>query len=124
MKQASILVGLRAVVGIAGLVALVLGGLLWGGYAYAWLELHMLAGALVVLALWAAAGLAASAGARMAPVVTAVVLGLVVLVIGVYQTRLLVGEFHWLVQLIHLLLGVWAIGHTQVLIKRIGRASG
>jgi hypothetical protein len=124
MKQASILMGLRAVVGIAGLVALVLGGLLWGGYAYAWLELHMLAGVLVVLALWAAAGLAVWAGVRMAPVVTAVVLGLVVLVIGVYQTRLLVGEFHWLVRLLHLLLGVWAIGQTQVLIKRIGRASG
>lgn len=42
-------------------------------------------------------------------------LGLLVIVVGVRQSTPLVGPFHWVIQVVHLLLGILAIGLARSL---------
>ncbi|HET9291212.1 MAG TPA: hypothetical protein VFQ49_09025, partial [Actinomycetes bacterium] len=60
----------------------------------------------LVLGLWTQAALAARAGVEPRLVAAAAVLGLVVVIVGLTQTDLLTGSLHWLIQVIHLLLGI------------------
>lgn len=93
----------------AGAAALMLGLALWAGQLYALLDIHMGLGIAVVLALWALAILALRRGKAHGLAVGSIVWGVVTLALGQTQTRLLVGDLHWLVQVAHLLVGVGAI---------------
>jgi len=42
--------------------------------------------------------------------VCALVIGAVTIVIGLYQSSMMVGEFHWIIQVLHLVLGLLTIG--------------
>lgn len=92
-----------------GGLTLLLGLLLWSGNGYALTNLHMGLGIVVVLTLWALAGLALSRGSQRGLAVTALLWGLITPVIGILQTRLLPGSSHILIQLVHLVLGAGAI---------------
>ncbi|HZR35640.1 MAG TPA: hypothetical protein VFA75_09720 [Nevskia sp.] len=98
-------------------VLLVLGILFWTGHAYALVQVHMAFGLVFVLGLWALAGIAAGRGAPLPAVLAAIVLGLAVLALGMTQTRLLPGGYHWLIRLLHLALGMAAMGIAE----RLGR---
>jgi hypothetical protein len=100
-------------------VQLVLGGLLWTGRALDWVPLHQTLGFLLVFGLWTLAVLAARAGVRPPLVALAAVWGLIVIWLGLNQTELLVGSAHWLVEVLHLLVGVGAIGQAEGLAARI-----
>jgi hypothetical protein len=100
-------------------VQLVLGGLFWTGRALDLVPLHQTIGFLLVFGLWTLAVLAARAGVRPPLVALAAVWGLVVLVLGLTQTRLLVGSAHWLIEVLHLLVGVAAVGMAEGLAARI-----
>src|SRR5262249_46221284 len=89
---------------IAGLIAIVLGLLFWTGNALSLLPIHMLAGIIVVLALWTLAVLAFRAGVNPGLVALAIVWGLIVPILGLTQTQLLPGSAHWIIQLLHLLI--------------------
>ena len=106
----------------AGATVLVLGLLFWTGNFLALIPIHMLAGLLVVLSLWTLAGLAARASVGIGRVALAVVWGLIVPVLGVTQSGLLPGDLHWIVQLLHLLIGIGALGQGEGLAARIKRA--
>ena len=106
----------------AGATVLVLGLLFWTGNFLALIPIHMLAGLLVVLALWTLAGLAARAGVSLGRVALAVAWGLIVPILGVMQNRLLPGDLHWIIQLLHLLVGIGALGQGEGLAARIKRA--
>jgi hypothetical protein len=106
---------------LCGLVALVLGLLFWTGNARSLLAVHMLVGIVLVLALWVLAGLAARAGVHPGFVALAVVWGIVVPALGIMQTRLLPGAAHWVIQVLHLLVGIVAMGLGQGLATRIER---
>ena len=105
----AIQMGIRA----AWVVQLVLGVLFWTGNALGLVDLHQLLGILLVLALWTQAVLAARAGVEPRLVAVAAVWGLLVLIVGLTQTSLLTGSLHWLVQVIHLLLGIGLIGLAE-----------
>jgi hypothetical protein len=107
---------------LAGLIAIVLGLSFWTGNFLQLRTFHMLAGLVVVLSLWTLAGLAARAGAPIGLVALAVVWGLIVAILGMTQTQLLPGAAHWVIQVLHLLLGVGAIGQGEGLAARIKRA--
>lgn len=92
-----------------GGLTLLLGLLLWSGNGYALTSLHIGLGIVVVLTLWALAGLALSRGSQRGLAVTALLWGLITPVIGILQTRLLPGSSHILIQLVHLVLGAGAI---------------
>ena len=102
-----------------GVVQLVLGGLFWTGNALDLVPLHQTVGFLLVFGLWTLAALAARAGVRPPLVALAAVWGLIVPILGLTQTRLLVGSAHWLIEVLHLLVGVGAIGLAEGLAARI-----
>jgi hypothetical protein len=98
---------------VVWLVQLALGVLFWTGNATGLVDLHQLLGILLVLALWTQAVLAARAGVEPRLVAVAAVWGLLVPIVGLTQTSLLTGSLHWLVQIIHLLLGIGLIGLAE-----------
>jgi hypothetical protein len=103
----------------AFVVQLVLGVLFWIGTARGLVPLHQTIGILLVLGLWTMAFLAARAGVRPPLVALAAVWGLIVLLLGLSQTRLLVGSAHWVIQVLHLLVGIGLIGQAEGLAARI-----
>jgi hypothetical protein len=107
---------------LAGLIAIVLGLLFWTGNALPLIPIHMLVGIIVVLALWTLAILAFRAGVSPGLVALAIVWGLIVTILGMTQTSLLPGSWHWVIQVLHLLLGVGAVGLGETLGARIKRA--
>ena len=98
---------------VVWLVQLALGVLFWTGNATGLVDLHQLLGILLVLALWTQAVLAARAGVEPRLVAVAAVWGLLVPVVGLTQTSLLTGSLHWLIQVIHLLLGIGLIALAE-----------
>ncbi|HEV8648570.1 MAG TPA: hypothetical protein VG276_04015 [Actinomycetes bacterium] len=119
MRTATTIV--RTLIRLTGLVQIVLGVLFWTGNARGLIPLHMLVGFVLVLSLWVMAALAARAGVQPGLVALAAVWGLVVPVLGLAQDRLLPGSAHWLIQVLHLLVGLAAIGQGESLAARILR---
>lgn len=95
---------------LAGATQLVLGGLLWFAPRAAYVPFHLGVGMLVVLSVLLLAAVALRAGVRWPlPTLTIVwVLGLVAFAFP--HVRLLPGPLHWIVRLVHLSMGVIAIG--------------
>jgi hypothetical protein len=107
----------------AGL-ALILGLLFWGGIARQFLGLHILLGMLMVLSLWVIGiGQALARGGSWPLAIIALAAGLLVIGFGLNQSALLVGPFHWVIQVIHLLLGVLAAGLGQIIAARSRKRS-
>lgn len=106
---------------LAGTAALILGILLWLGQGGALLHAHMGTGALLVLSLWLLSLLGLKAAPALA--ILGATWGVVVLALGVFQTALLPGDYHWVVQAAHLLIGISAMVQTERLAAAIGRAN-
>ena len=100
-----------AVLTLAGLLALISGVLFWTGTTLNLMALHMLLGFLAVGALWVI-GIAQAIAPRGSWVIAAcaLIVGAAMIVIGMTQSSLLVGKFHWVIQVIHLALGLLTIG--------------
>ncbi len=109
----------QTLVRLCGLALLTLGLLFWTGNARDLIPLHMLLGLVLVLSLWVLAGLAARAGVPMGLVALAVAWGLIVPALGLTQDQLLPGSAHWVIQVLHLLVGLGAIGQAEGLAARI-----
>jgi hypothetical protein len=103
---------------VVGVIQLVLGLVFWTGNALGLVDLHQLLGILLVLGLWTQAVLAARAGVEPRLVAVAAVWGLIVTVVGLTQTSLLTGSLHWLVEVIHLLLGLGLLALAENLATR------
>jgi hypothetical protein len=104
-------------------VLVVLGILFWTGNALTLIPLHMLLGLLFVLGLWIMAVLGLKAGVPRGLVVVAIVWGLVVVWFGLNQDSLVPGDLHWLIRVLHLLVGVAAVGLAEALAGRARRAT-
>jgi hypothetical protein len=106
---------------VTGLVMIILGLLIWVGVATAIVPLHMLLGLVLVVALWAAAGLALRAGVPAMLPGIAIVWGLVVILLGIAQTSILPSDGHVVVQVAHLIFGIVAIGLGEALVTAARR---
>lgn len=102
-----------------GAVLIVLGLILWTGRADQLVPIHMFFGFLLVLGLWTLAVLAARAGVSIGLVALAIAWGLVAPALGLTQAGLLTSGWHWIIQVIHLLVGLGAIGLAEALGTRI-----
>lgn len=111
---------------VSGLLLIVLGLTFWTGHALQLIPVHEFLGFVLVLSLWTLAFFAARAGVAIGWVVLAVGWGLVAPILGLTQDRLLTGDLHWTIQVLHLLIGVGAIGQGEGLVVRMRRrtASG
>jgi hypothetical protein len=104
---------------LCGALAVILGILFWSGNSLNLIPIHMLLGLLVVLSLWIVGiGQAFSSGGSWPLAGGALLLGLLVIVVGMTQSSLLVGPFHWVIQVVHLLLGILAVGIGQIAVAR------
>jgi hypothetical protein len=112
----------RWLVRIAGLVQIVLGTLFWTGTAVTLIPVHILVGLLLVLGLWTLAFFAARAGVQPGFVIVVVLWGLLLPIFGLYQDRLLTGDAHWVIRVLHLLVGLAAIGQGEGLAGRMIQA--
>ena len=99
------------VLSLAGLLALILGALFWIGVALNLVSMHMLLGLLAVGALWViGVAQAFSKGGSWTIAACALVIGAITAVLGMMQASLMVGASHWVIQFIHLVLGILTIG--------------
>ena len=112
------------VLSLAGLLALILGLLFWAGRALSLLSLHMLLGLLAVGALWiiGVAQALLPSGSWTIAALTIMVGGLMI-ALGLTQTSLMAGDFHWVVRIIHLLVGLLTIGMGHMAAARAGKIS-
>ena len=108
----------QMLVRVIGSIMLVLGALFWTGNMLSLIPVHMLLGLILVLSLWAVAVLAARAGVHLGLVVLAIGWGLVVPALGFTQDAILPGPAHWLIQVLHLLVGLAAIALAEALARR------
>jgi hypothetical protein len=117
MKAAVIVT--RVLISLSGTALLLLGILFWSGRALSLLPLHMLLGLVLVLALWLGVGLALAARVSAGLIVLVFLWSLIMPVLGVKQLQLLPGSTHWMIQLLHLLVGIAAMGLGHLLAARI-----
>ncbi|MBI3972492.1 MAG: hypothetical protein HY332_14525 [Chloroflexi bacterium] len=117
MYTAAIII--QRLVWVSGLVQITTGLLFWTGNVLALIPLHMLNGLVLALLLWSLVRLAARAGVHPGYVSLAVVWGIVVPVFGLTQSGMLVGPWHWVIQVAHLLVGMGAMGQAEGLARRI-----
>jgi hypothetical protein len=95
---------------ISGVLLLALGVFMWTGNFDQLIPYHRILGFVLVIALWVLSFLAARAGVPIGLVVAAVVWGLIAPIVGLTQTSILTGGFHWVIQVIHLVIGLGVIG--------------
>ncbi len=105
---------LQIIVGIAGLCALVLGLFIWIANIDL-TDIHMFFGLLVTLGLLVMSIIALTARGLRIWGMVGIVYGIIVLIFGVSQSTMLVGHLHWLIQTLHLLVGIGAIVLTGAL---------
>ncbi len=113
---------------LCALLALVLGGIFWvnpsseeslgGGTVL----IHILLGVLVVFSLFGIGAGLLMAGMRNGGLAAgAFVIGLVVLLVGLTQRNLVLNSSHWVIQVVHLLLGLLAVGYGEMCVRRSRR---
>jgi hypothetical protein len=90
---------------LAGSVALVLGLLIWAFQLDNITNIHMLFGLLVTLALLVISLLAAFTRGLQLLGIIGIVYAFLLPLLGVNQETLLIGNLHWLIQVIHMLVG-------------------
>jgi len=120
MKTASILM---AVTRVIGPILILLGILFWTGTAYQLLTLHIGLGFLLVLILWAMAVLAMRAGANRGMVAFAIAWGVLMPWFGMTQANLFPGPYHWVIRVLHLAVGLVAMGLVDGLGKQMRRGA-
>lgn len=114
----------RWVVRVDGLIMLVLGLLIWTGSFAALVPAHMLLGFVLVLALWTVAYAGYLARVSTGLVAVAAFWGLLLPALGLTQHGLLAGDLHWIVDVVHLAVGITAIGLGEGLGAAIERHGG
>ncbi len=107
-------------------LALILGVLSWiGVLPDSLIGIHMLLGILVVLSLWVLGGAIMMTRGGIGLGIGAIVLGLITLALGLTQKQILPepNPAHWVIQVVHLLIGLSAIGMGEVISGRYKRQS-
>lgn len=100
----------RSLVLITGAIQLILGVIIWFGVADAFISVHIVSGIILVLSLWALSFVAVRQGLNLGLVAFAILWGLMAVILGLKHDALIPGQSHWIIQVIHLLVGVVVIG--------------
>src|SRR5690348_11531210 len=103
------------IVRVAGTLQLLLGALFWTGHAYSFLPLHIVSGIVIVLTLWTVAVLALVARTRRGLALFGLLWGLALPAFGMQQAAILTGSLHWIIRVLHLLMGLAAMALAGML---------
>ena len=94
----------------SAMLSWVLGILFWTGNADSFVPLHIALGVLMTLSLWGAGLLVGTReGGSPGLMISAFVLGLIVIFFGLNQQTFLVCSLHWIIQVLHMLLGISSV---------------
>ena len=104
---------------VAGIVQLTLGALFWAGTAISFIPLHIRIGYLIVLCLWTMATVALVTRVGGGLAIFALLWGIALPAVGLQQAMILVGPMHWIIRVIHLLMGLTALGLADRLAGRV-----
>jgi hypothetical protein len=111
------------IVRITGVLLLILGLLMWAENMNNLIGIHMLLGVIMVLSLWLLAASAATQGLPPGMAIGVGVIGLLTALLGFTQRTLLPGpSTHWIIQVLHLLLGMAAVASGEMIGGRLRRA--
>jgi hypothetical protein len=94
---------------IAAGLQVVVGLTLWSGHYYSLVGVHTLVGIIFVILLWSIAGMAIARRRRIKLALFAILWGFVIVAVGMTQQRLLIGDLHWIVRVLHLIIGLSAM---------------
>ena len=94
---------------------LVMGLVIWTGRAEDLIPLHLLVGIVLVLSLWTIAAIAARSGVSGRLVAVAVGWSIVAAILGTTQGALQVGDWHWTVQVLHLMIAMGMVAWGRLL---------
>jgi len=119
----SAVTNLRILVRLCGLILIILGVIFWTGHALGLISVHMVVGLLFAVVLWVLAFLGAKAHVGAGFVTLVAVWALIMVVFGAVQVRLMPGSAHWVIQVLHLLIGIAALGMGDQLGTRLSRAA-
>jgi hypothetical protein len=100
----------------------ILGFQFWMGRATSMIPVHMRIGETLVLLLWILAGIGIKAGVRLPFALGVIAYGFFVVGFGMTMGGMLPGGAHEIVRVLHLLIGVAAIGAAEVVGGKIKRA--
>lgn len=114
-----LLVGMR----IAMALQVIVGIALWTGHWISLVNTHMIVGMLYVLMLWGIAGIAIAQRRSAGLAAFAFVWGVVIAAFGMTQQGILVGDLHWIVRVLHLVVGVAAMPVAERLVAGVSRAA-
>ena len=90
-------------------IQLILGIGFWTGHWTAAVPLHRTIGVVYVVLLWVIAVLALVKKSNVGLAVFAIVWGVVIAGFGMAQTNLLVGDLHWIIRVLHLVIAISAM---------------
>ena len=109
------------IVRVGVIIQLISGILFWTGNADNFQIVHILIGILIVLSLWTLGIVQGIQGGSFGLALATFVVGFLLALVGLFQTRWLIGSNHWIIQVIHLLLGLSAIGLAEMIGGRYRR---
>lgn len=119
--KTTVIVG-RVLVSLIGVTMLILGITFWTGHAFPLIPFHMALGAVLVVSLWFMAGLAIRARiSNKLEIVVTIIISIVMPILGVTQRFLLPSANHWIIQVLHLLIGMSAVALGHALGRHIMR---
>jgi hypothetical protein len=116
-----VLTSAQMLVRITGVLQLILGLLIWAENMFNLVGIHTLIGLVFVLSLWVLAAVSTRAGVPTTQAAGVIILGLIALVFGMVQTSLLPGSSHWIIQILHLLIGMAAVASGETIGGRVRR---
>jgi hypothetical protein len=102
-------------------VQVVLGIVVWTGHGDSLIPVHIAVGLLLVADLWAAVVLGLRSGAPIPLAVLALIWSVGMPVFGLVQANVLEGDFHVLIQVLHLAVGLVGVGLVEGLARSSGR---
>ncbi len=102
---------------IAGVGALALGLLSWFAHI-SFIEVHMLLGFTVALTLLALSSILLFTREMRSAGALGIIYALIIPIFGVNQSMLLIGDWHWLVQVAHMLVSAGAMGFVGIMSAR------
>ncbi|HEV7236046.1 MAG TPA: hypothetical protein VGN15_07700 [Ktedonobacteraceae bacterium] len=105
---------IQIIAGVAGLGALTLGLLFWIANIDL-LNIHMLLGLIVALTLLVMSIIAVSTRGMRIWGIVGIIYAVIVPIFGLRQATLLIGDLHWLIQVLHMLVGIGAIVLTGIM---------
>ena len=109
---------LLTVMRLGALAQIVVGIGLWTGHLYTLVDVHRPVGMLFVLALWGTAVIAMVQRRTIGLAAFAIAWGVLVAWLGFAQQAILPGDYHWVVRVLHLVIGLASMPIAERLVPR------